>query len=94
MFSCRGNKALSSGQVATETLPLTERSNIYSNRLPANLPDYISPETEGTGLQLFPLVSQGIMATDRTVSAFGSGRVGNRYRFGAVGAFRPHQVKL
>ena len=44
--------------------------------------------------QLFPLVPQGIMAADRTVSAFGGGRVGNRNRFFAIGSFRAHQVKL
>jgi hypothetical protein len=68
--------------------------NLLFKRSASCLPGYISPETDNTGLQLFPLVPEGIMATDRTVSAFGGGRVGNRHRFGAIGAFRPHQMKL
>jgi hypothetical protein len=43
IYSCRGNKALSSGQVATETLPLTERATSIQADCP-QLPDRISPE--------------------------------------------------
>lgn len=53
----------------------------------------IRPSPQSFG-ELFPLVSQRIMAADRTVSTFGSGCVGHRYRFLAVGSFGTYQVEL